>query len=459
MTSASAIFGRATREQASVIGIVMLMTILGGGPASAPAPRFVAAILACGLVGLVLISNRNVLPSRFTFADSLVIAVPLLIVAHLVPLPSALWTALPGRTLGLDIDMAVFGRAGWRPLSVDPSLTAEAAAQLLPALATYFAIRTGSPSRLVAVLDGVLIAGCLGLALGVFQMLFPNTAAFMPYARGDYFAPTGFFTNHNHQAVFLECLFPLAVIRGSLAPWTRRPLPADLTVFLGFGLTAVLVCVVLATASRMGAVLLLPLLVLSALALRGERTISIRRVLVLGAGLALLTALGGARLIASLQRGDLDADQRWDFYRDVWQANLAYWPAGSGIGTCPVAFAPYEPLAHLGPHYLNHAHNDYLEIAIEAGAAGVVLAGVALLWFLLRMAKAYRQGTPKHAPVQMVQRLACIPLFILLLHSLFDYPLRTLAIEIVAVACVAILSGKFFAGPSKNYRTISSSSN
>ncbi|WP_298174535.1 O-antigen ligase family protein [Novosphingobium sp.] len=431
-------YGRDNRENAIVTGLVMLMTLLGGGPATVPTPRFVAAVLAAIMAGVLLASVRNRRPLPFRFADGLVAGLVVLIIAQLVPLPASLWTALPGRALTMDIDMAVFGRLGWRPLSVDPSLTAETATQLLPALAAYIAVRTGPAARLVAVIDGVLIAGGLGLLLGALQMLFQGAAVLSPYSRGDYLVPTGFFTNHNHQAVFLECLFPLALIRTRLAPWTRRRLPADLKTVLGVSATGVLACVVLATGSRMGTALLVPLTITSWIALRGASKIGFLRAVTFTGGIAMLVALGGTRLVASLQKGDLASDQRWDFFRDAWQANLSYWPAGAGLGTFSIAFAPLEPLAHLGPHYLNHVHNDYLELAFEAGAAGMLLAGVGIIWFLSRMTIAYRDKAA--TDMQMLHRMACIPVLLLLLHSIFDYPLRTLASEIVMATSIALLS-------------------
>lgn len=447
--TAVAAYGQGRREQVLVAGAVMLMTVLGGGPASVPVPRFAAGILAAALLGLILVSSRSHRPVRFSFGDGLVIAFLALIAAQLVPVPAAVWTALPGRSLAVAVDMAVFGKIGWRPLSLDPSLTVETAIQLLPALVTYLAVRIGPPARCVAVLDGVLIGGCLGLVMGVLQMLLPGTAALTPYPRGDYLSPTGFFTNHNHQAVFLGCLIPIALIRSTLVPWPGVQLPAAGKATIGLGLTGVVACVILATGSRMGTVLLLPLLALSVLALRGVRKLSLILVLILTAGIGLMATLGGTRLGASLERGDLASDQRWDFYRDVWQANLAYWPVGAGLGTFPIAYAPHEPLLHLGPHYLNHAHNDYLELALEAGAAGVMIAAVAVIWFLYRMAAAYRNGAL--AGMQTLHRLACIPPFILLMHSIFDYPLRTFAVQILMSFCIATLSTEY---PAVNFRII-----
>lgn len=435
---AGSILGRDNRESTVVTALVMLMAVLGGGPATEPAPRFVASLLAAILVGVVLASDRNRHSLRPGFADGLIGGLCLLFVLQMVPLPPPVWTVLPGRGLAADVDMATFGRVGWRPLSLDPSLTAETAVQLLPALAIYLAVRIGPAARLVAVIDGVLIAGAFGVLMGVLQMLFPGAAILAPYPRGDYLAPTGFFTNHNHQAVFLECLVPLAMIRTRLAMWSRRRLPSDFKTVAGFVLVGGLACVVLATGSRVGAALLVPLLLMSVLALRGMRKASFLQLVTFGGGIATLVALGGTRLVASLEKGDLASDQRWDFYSDVWQANLAYWPAGSGLGTFPIAFAPLEPITHLGPHYLNHVHNDYLELAFEAGAAGVGLVAAAIIWFLFRVVKAYRGRAP--ADMQMLHRIACIPPLLLMLHSIFDYPLRTLAAEIVMAVAIALLS-------------------
>src|SRR5690606_26427568 len=81
--------------------------------------------------------------------------------------------------------------------------------------------------------------------------------------------------------------------------------------------------------------------------------------------------------------------------------------------------------------YVNHAHNDFLEILFEGGVVAafplVLYAGLILekvFWF----------------PENPLQRAALLSVGFLLMHSTIDYPLRTMAVAIT----FAFLNGILF---------------
>ena len=74
--------------------------------------------------------------------------------------------------------------------------------------------------------------------------------------------------------------------------------------------------------------------------------------------------------------------------------------------------------------YVVHAHNDYAELALELGFAGVVLMLLFLAWWGAAVWRAWR--TAEAGPFA---RAAAIASAAVLVHSLVDFPLRTAAIS------------------------------
>ncbi len=145
-----------------------------------------------------------------------------------------------------------------------------------------------------------------------------------------------------------------------------------------------------------------------------------------------------------LQRFAIDplADARIPFARTTYEAASSYWPFGSGVGTFVPVYATFEKVQDAIPGvYVNHAHNDFLEIWLETGGVGVVLMGLFALWLAYRFAKAWRRGFPGAQEIDRVlARAATVVIVLLLAHSLLDYPLRTAAMMTVfAFACALLV--------------------
>mgnify|MGYP007125385276 CR=1 FL=1 len=74
----------------------------------------------------------------------LAVAALALTIAHLVPLPPAIWSQLPGRELVSEIDRAAGLGDVWRPLSLTPGATWNALhAQLVPLAALVLGAQLG----------------------------------------------------------------------------------------------------------------------------------------------------------------------------------------------------------------------------------------------------------------------------------------------------------------------------
>jgi O-antigen ligase len=123
--------------------------------------------------------------------------------------------------------------------------------------------------------------------------------------------------------------------------------------------------------------------------------------------------------------------ERAEIWQDSWFALKQYWPAGFGMGGFEPAMFPAERLEFLGPAVPNRAHNDCLEIGIEAGLLGYAMVAAAAAAVLAMAARAWRDPAMRS---QIVFGLSV--LLLIALHSVVDYPLRSMA-----VACLSGVAG------------------
>jgi hypothetical protein len=137
------------------------------------------------------------------------------------------------------------------------------------------------------------------------------------------------------------------------------------------------------------------------------------------------------------------ADARLPFGRNTVEAALAYMPLGSGLGTFVPVYAMFEkPEDTIIGTFANHAHNDFLELWLNTGAAGLVLVGMFVVWLALRSVEIWRSALPPQASELdwTLVRAATIVVALLVAHSFVDYPLRTGAImAVMAFACALLV--------------------
>ena len=159
-----------------------------------------------------------------------------------------------------------------------------------------------------------------------------------------------------------------------------------------------------------------------------------------GLALALAVFLPQTAVVSQgMERFSAGEDLRYQFWPVVASTIKIYFPVGSGFGTFRQVFAAAEPLQLVQPNYVNHAHSDYMEIVLEGGAFAAFLIFGFLCWFVLTAAKrltSCRRGGVGFAPVI----ISAAGITELLLHSILDYPLRTLALATLGALYCAVLA-------------------
>lgn len=366
-------------------------------------------------------------------------AVSLLLPAlYLIPLPDSLWSGLPGRDL-VATSLDLIDARGWRSLSVDPARTLVALSGLIVPL-VILTVGWSIPRRHLMTVGWVVVA--LGLAcflLGVLQVLSGGTTAVIYPERGPTGLLYGTFANRNSTGVFLVAALTLAAL---LPLPLSRPHPAALPVRLA--ICALLLLAIVLTRSRTAFVLAaIPIALGLARAFwasrenRGESRGRRGSLAVFGsiflalAALASVVAVAPGRIGDTLERFEATDDARVYIWEDAAYSAQRYWPIGAGMGTFDEVFQVDESLEFLTKRRAGRAHNDYIELAIEAGVPGLAIATG---WLLLVGWLSWKAGRSQFRwPAWGCGAI----LLAIALQSITDYPLRNQTM--LAVAAFALL--------------------
>lgn len=382
---------------------------------------------------------------QFPVTFGLLAAALLLTAVQLVPLPPEIWTALPGREFATQLAKISGLENSWQPLSLTPfHTTASMYALVVPLAIAVLAVRCTADERAM-LLPALLVIGMFSAALGLIQALGSDQSALYLYRVSSRGFAVGLFANRNHQATFLCCLFPMLATYASAA--SRSVEQGRFRLHLAIGLGAVLVPLILVTGSRAGFVLMIMAILGSVAIYRrpkaaippkrkgGRRNYTIAIVSAIAAGLVVLTyASSRATAVQRLVSGGNPNDSRLAYWQAVWRLVQHYFPVGSGAGSFVEIYQVDEPLGLLAPEYLNHAHNDWLELALTHGLAGALILAIAVLlwiWAAVSLIRARHYGS---RTIQFGQ-LGLIVAGLLGLASVVDYPLRA-----PSLACLLVLS-------------------
>ena len=392
-------------------------------------------------------------------------AITLVALAQLVPLPSQVWQALPGRALIADIDRVVGLGDIWRPLTMTPAATRNAFWSLMPPLACLvLAVQLDrrEHQQVMALIIGI---GLMSALLAMLQLLGDPRGPLYLYDFTNNGIAVGLFANRNHQALLLAALLPM------LAVWAftetsqrdgRKQSGAGMRRIAALGAAGFIIPLILITGSRAGIVLGLTALVIagiimvralprrapgnpergakahkSGLWLSGKSLPKVAAGLLLGGAAALISltvALNRDLAIDRLLERDIAEDGRAKTLPTAIAITQLYLPWGSGFGSFEQVYQVHEPDALLGPTYMNHAHNDWLELVQTGGVPALLLLAAVLGWCALTL---QRYGWSAQVGRDN-RRLAQVGASFLLLAgagSVGDYPLRA-----PSLACLMVLA-------------------
>ncbi len=362
---------------------------------------------------------------------------------QLIPLPPSFGLSLPGRARFAEAAAAANIALPWWPISLRPDLTLNSLLALLPplvALVGLAAIREDQRRALLPILIGIL---CVDAFWSILQFAGGGDSPAYLYAVTSPDAPVGVFSNRNHHAVLLALGFPM------LAVWLRMPVRSRehnrTRLWMAGALGLFLIPGILVTGSRAG-VGVGAAGIVAAFFLGPRLRIDLRgrwrrpaQALALLLPLAFVAVTVFANRAISLERfigaGNIGSEHRAAAVPTLLTMTREFAPQGTGFGTFDAAYRVFEPDFLLGPTYLNHAHNDLIELALTGGVPAMLVLALFLGWWLKRTVQAFFRAQPELLRTHFA-RLGAVMILFLLGASLVDYPLRTPLMSIVfTIAC------------------------
>jgi len=416
---------------------LLLCFIFGGTSQDIVAPKlglYLISLLAIGYCLTVL--NRE---SKFWDLKSMNMILGAFFIAHivyLIPLPPGIWSHLPGRDFivqgyqTLEVDLP------WLPLSITPEKTYFSLFDFLPPLALILMIGTVVTAREIRVaIRTIGFFVILSAILGILQILNVNESLYFYRFTNDRSA-VGFFSNANHLGVFVLMAIPIvmclhSVLRDNYEEYSNKVLVFSIVCIfsglLGIG----------ASGSLGGFLLIIPVLVGTSFIWtsgEGRKTLYITGITgpLIAALIFDMFIWGNLQSEALAKFTHTHSMDRQTFFENTFNIGKSFFPFGTGPGSFSDI---YKLVEETSQKTVPHTHNDYIEIFSEFGALGLCWMFVAVLWLLKNFWTAFKsRGT-----FGKISKYFSIPIMVIMVHSLFDYSLRTISVMTLFIFCLCIL--------------------
>lgn len=371
----------------------------------------------------------------------LIAALIALVAVQLIPLPPSVWSSMPGRAPIAD-GLSMLGLSlPWLPLSLAPYATMSSALGFLVPLAILAGMLRLGAYRDSWLVIAMIVAAVAGVMLGALQVTSsdPLNSPWYIHAVTNHGQATGFFANSNHMATLLVATLPFLIALPG-PPRSRSQKVSDSAskiAILGGVLLVILVGIALNNSlaglglgvTVLGASLLVRTPLQRARARWGLVAVGVLGLITIG---TMFAAPFGNDLTTASARTDVLS--RYTTFNNSLRATADHFPTGSGLGTFAELYPIYEDPATVDLTYVNHAHNDYIEFALEGGLPAIVLMVMFLLWWVTRTVAVWRASE-----INYVARAASIASGAILAHSVVDFPLRMSGIAALFAMCLALL--------------------
>jgi hypothetical protein len=435
-----------------VLGAFVVAICLLGGSARGDAAQLVFLRPICCLFagyGIYRLGSQKVYGLAPLYAGFGILGG--LMIIQMIPLPYAIWTALPGREVIVNLDVAGGLTDLWRSITFSPSRTANSLASLIVPLAAVLLFHIYPNDRKKDLLAVIIFIAAGNAMLGILQLLGPSGGALYFYEITNSADAVGFFANRNHSSVF-SGLSLLVISYFYAQRWqVFRFTEAYTNIFLA-AVYIVIFLSILINGSRAGLLcggiaLFVGLIIFN---LKPPETARYKRARVKKIG-SIISSIAifmfSATLIllffvserlpafSRLIEKDPMSDQRREAMPTLFEMIGSYWPVGSGFGTFDKVYYIHERSEFLRPSYFNQAHNDWLQILIEGGAPIALMAIAGIAWYVTNVFKLFLSTSKDASHLFFWFGIMAVIAF----ASMVDYPLRTPLFSAVTVWLLAFL--------------------
>lgn len=436
-----------THYLTTTLVIVMLLAYpLAGGRGIQDMQVIVEAIAIITLmIFFIAQPHYHFLNKEQWFFIVLIVITPLI---YLIPLTTTLWEHIPGRELYVQT-------ANWlthdnlntvnKKLSLIPYETEHAFFALLPPLALFLVI-VSLPQKMIKIILYVVILVAIGEAILAIIQYGKNDDYFyfgIPRLREN--TSHGTYPNPDHLSTFMFIMLPFAI---ALCIYNLRSMKYHhkgksknqkiILAICYFFATLFLLAASFFTGSRAGIALTFLAFILAYAALTRysnikTKLIAISVISLLAISVLLLTdaSFFVRRFIAE----NPFLDGRWQIFSNTYAGIENFFPFGSGPGTFPDVYRLFQPMEQRG--FINHAHNDYLELIFDTGLLGIII----IISFFILFIKQWSKLPPaRKRSFRYIQIASGISLLLFLLHAIVEFNLH----DVNNVLLFALLTGIVF---------------
>lgn len=321
-------------------------------------------------------------------------------------------------------------------LSLDTVGTTQAVWVAVAALAVCVGASALPRTLIMNLLAVFVLLAIVEAILGLLQYALSGPT-FLSYSPTAQKLAVGTFINRNHFATWLAMSLPLVLLRtsgaftfrqrdGSSHPWYWQ---------VWWGLAVVLIsAALLASASRAGssAALIVTVTTLCVVATRkmpGKRSLIVLAIMSTLALLVSETILPRFALVFSDDALRESSAGRAIMYARALDAAKQFFPVGSGLGSFSIAFQRFQP-PELESLFIEHVHNDYIQLLFETGAAGILILALFAVSMMATAINLFGRRDDFH---QIAPAIGCfLGAAAFAFHSLFDFPAHIPAVAIAA---------------------------
>jgi len=419
-------------EISLILGLALAVLAFGGAETISFS---IVEILFFGAAAWFLATSGR---GTFLFSKKIVLVPAVLagiVLLQLCPLPSPLLHRFASR----EIPETNIHR-GY--LSFEPYATRTSFLILLTCFIAFFFAQVVSQDRRRQqfFIGALIVLGTFEAFYGLVQYLSGWQQIFAYAKKFDLEEATGTYINRNHYAGFLEMILPFclawvfyeyAKLRG--ARDTRTNLKtlvaksAAQRLILSLSVSVILCAALIFSRSRMG-ILAAASSILIIFALVAISKFHGRMGFLLAAAFIILSVclavwIGPGPIVSRFQTVNeeysLGGQSRISMWRDALPLIKDHPLLGTGLGTFPIAYTAGQT-AFLG-QFVNHAHNDYLEIASDLGVPTALILFGSILFVL---ARTIRSSLSAERDFDRIVALGCAGSIVaILLHSFADFNL------------------------------------
>ncbi|WP_298609409.1 O-antigen ligase [uncultured Thiothrix sp.] len=412
--------------------IMLLFAPLIAGGKSLP------SLLGLELIGTLLlgiITWQDTLGQRLSklawFTLFLGLSIPIL---YLIPIPATWWEVLPGRAKyveGLNWYQYFTNTSPWLSLSLVPEKTVHALLALIPLLAIFLATLTLSSKNILKLTYLLIILAVTEAILGILNYTAHTGFIFTFGLNNREISPSvsGTYINRDHFSALLYMTLPLTLgeffyrVGNKAIRYNYKEKGIQTHDILGLLLiiTANIFLIIGAvlSGSRAGIFLIVLAIAVSSLLfashIGGKSSASLTSSLIV-AILGISLSIGVIPILNRFIGQDPLEDARWEFYQLTWTAIKQFFPLGTGPSTFQEVYRTLQPYDQID--FLNHVHNDYLELVFEIGLLGVVFT---LLFFLVYIQGWLNLRTTAWDKTRFLKVASGISIGLLLIHTLVDF--------------------------------------